>query len=230
MKLFGSPPFEDRRDAGRKLAGRLVRYREERTVVFALPRGGVPVGYEVARALGAPLDVFISRKLGAPGQPEFGIGAVAPGGVRVLNEYAVRQLGIREDYLEGITTREIAEVERRLRYFRGERPEPDVEGRTAILVDDGLATGVTALAAVEALRRRRPARIVLAVPVCATQTADLFGSKVDELVCLESPPDLGAIGFWYRDFEQTPDEEVIDLLARAREERDVAERRTTEHP
>jgi putative phosphoribosyl transferase len=230
MKLFGRPPFEDRRDAGRKLAGRLVRYRDGRTVVFALPRGGVPVGYEVARALGAPLDVFISRKLGAPGQPEFGIGAVAPGGVRVLNEYAVRQLGIREDYLEGITTREIAEVERRLRYFRGERPEPDVEGRTAILVDDGLATGVTALAAVEALRRRRPARIVLAVPVCAAQTADLFGAKVDELVCLESPPDLGAIGFWYRDFEQTPDEEVVDLLARAREERDAAERRTTEHP
>jgi predicted phosphoribosyltransferase len=150
--------------------------------------------------------------------------------VRVLNEYAVRQLGIPEDYLEGVTMREIAEVERRLRYFRGERPEPDVEGRTAILVDDGLATGVTALAAVEALRRRRPARIVLAVPVCAAQTADLFGSKVDELVCLESPPDLGAIGFWYRDFEQTPDEEVVDLLARAREERDAAERRTTEHP
>ena len=230
MKLFGRPPFEDRRDAGRKLAGRLVRYREERTVVFALPRGGVPVGYEVARALDAPLDVFISRKLGAPGQPEFGIGAVAPGGVRVLNEYAVRKLGIPEDYLEGVTTREIAEVERRVRYFRGERPEPDVEGRTAILVDDGLATGVTALAAVEALRRRRPARIVLAVPVCAAQTAGLFGSKVDELVCLESPPDLGAIGFWYRDFEQTPDEEVVDLLARAREERDAAERRTTEHP
>ena len=218
MKLFGRPPFEDRRDAGRKLAGRLARYREGRPVVFALPRGGVPVGYEVSRALGAPLDVFVSRKLGAPGQPEFGIGAVAPGGVRVLNEYAVRQLGIPHDYLESVTAREVSEVERRLRYFRGGRPEQDVEGRTAILVDDGLATGVTARAAVEALRRRRPARIVLAVPVCAAQTAELFGDEVDELVCLESPSDLGAIGFWYRNFEQTPDEEVVELLERAREE------------
>jgi putative phosphoribosyl transferase len=218
MKIFGGPPFKDRRDAGRKLAGRLVRYRDGPTVVFALPRGGVPVGYEISRALGAPLDVLVSRKLGAPGQPEFGIGAVAPGGVRVLNEYAVRQLGIPEDYLESVTALEIAEVERRLRYFRGGRPEPDVEGRTAILVDDGLATGVTARAAVEALRRRRPARIVLAAPVCAAQTAELFGPEVDELVCLEAPPDLGAIGFWYRDFEQTPDEEVVELLERAREE------------
>jgi predicted phosphoribosyltransferase len=219
MKIFGGPPFKDRRDAGRKLAGRLARYGDGPTVVFALPRGGVPVGYEISRALGAPLDVLVSRKLGAPGQPEFGIGAVAPGGVRVLNEYAVRQLGIPEDYLESVTALEIAEVERRLRYFRGGRPEPDVEGHTAILVDDGLATGVTARAAVEALRRRRPARIVLAAPVCAAQTAELFGPEVDELVCLESPPDLGAIGFWYRNFDQTPDEEVVELLERAREER-----------
>jgi putative phosphoribosyl transferase len=224
MKIFGGPPFEDRRDAGRKLAERLLSYRDRRTVVFALPRGGVPVGYEISRALGAPLDVFVSRKLGAPGQPEFGIGAVAPGGVRVLNEYAVGQLGIPEDYLESVTAREIAEVERRLRYFRGGRPEPDVEGRTAILVDDGLATGVTARAAVEALRRRRPARIVLAAPVCAAQTTELIGAEVDELVCLESPPDLGAIGFWYRNFEQTPDEEVVELLERSRQERDEADR------
>jgi predicted phosphoribosyltransferase len=218
MRLFGGPPFEDRRDAGRKLAGRLARYAEGPTVVFALPRGGVPVGYEISRALGAPLDVLVSRKLGAPGQPEFGIGAVAAGGVRVLNEYAIRQLGIPEDYVEGVTARELAEVERRLRYFRGGRPDPPVEGRTAILVDDGLATGVTARAAVEALRDRRPARIVLAAPVCAAQTADLFEPEVDELVCLRSPSDLGAIGFWYRNFDQTPDEEVVELLERAREE------------
>ncbi|MGH3146369.1 MAG: phosphoribosyltransferase [Rubrobacter sp.] len=218
MKIFGSPPFEDRRDAGRKLGERLVRYRDRRPVVFALPRGGVPVGYEVSHALEAPLDVLVSRKLGAPGQPEFGIGAVAPGGVRVLNEFAVRRLGIPKDYLERVTALELAEVERRLRYFRGERPEPEVAGRTAILVDDGLATGVTARAAVEALRRRMPATIVLAAPVCAAQTADLFTSEVDEMVCLESPSDLGAIGFWYRNFEQTPDQEVIDLLEKARNE------------
>ena len=215
----GEPPFEDRLDAGRRLAGRLARYKEERPVVFALPRGGVPVAYEVARALDAPLDVFVARKLGAPDQPEFGIGAVAPGGVRVLNGDVVRRLDIPEDYLESVTRRETAEVERRLRHFRGGRPESPVAGRTAILVDDGLATGVTARAAVAALRERRPARLVLAAPVCAAQTADLLAQEVDDLVCLEAPPDLGAIGFWYKDFDQTPDGEVVRLLELSRRER-----------
>jgi len=219
MRIFGFPPFEDRRDAGRRLAGKLSRFKDGRPVVFALPRGGVPVGYEISRSLEAPLDVFVSRKLGAPGQPEFGIGAVAAGGVRVLNEDVVRGLGIPDDYVERITAQETAEVGRRLRYFRGERPEPDVGGRTAILVDDGLATGVTARAAVEALRLRGPERLVLAAPVCAAQTAELLRPEVDELVCLESPTDLGAIGFWYRNFEQTSDEEVVELLERARSER-----------
>ena len=212
----GGALFEDREDAGRRLAERLSGYRDERPVVFALPRGGVPVAYEISRALGAPLEVLVARKLGAPGQPEFGIGAVAPGGVRVLNERAVGVLGIPEEYLHRIAKRETEEMERRTRRFRGERPEPEVRGRTAILVDDGLATGVTARAAVEALRRREPRRLVLAAPVCAAQTAELLAPTVDELVCLESPPDLGAIGFWYRDFEQTSDEEVVHLLERAR--------------
>jgi putative phosphoribosyl transferase len=219
MRIFGFPPFEDRRDAGRRLAGKLSRFEDERTVVFALPRGGVPVGYEISRSLGAPLDVFVSRKLGAPGQPEFGIGAVAAGGVRVLNEDVVRRLGIPDDYVQKITAQELAEVGRRLRYFRGERPETEVGGRTAILVDDGLATGVTARAAVQALRLRKPRRLVLAAPVCAAQTADVLLRTVDDLVCLESPSDLGAIGFWYRNFEQTSDEEVVELLERARSER-----------
>ena len=219
MRIFGLPPFEDRRDAGRRLAGKFSRFRDERPMIFALPRGGVPVGYEISRALTAPLDVFVSRKLGAPGQPEFGIGAVAAGGVRVLNEDVVKRLGITDEYVERITARETAEVERRLRYFRGDRPEPEVGGRTAILVDDGLATGVTARAAVEALRLRGPRRLVLAAPVCAAQTAELLRPGVDELVCLESPTDLGAIGFWYRDFQQTTDEEVVELLERARSER-----------
>ena len=184
-------------------------------MVFGLPRGGVPVGYEISRALGAPLDVFVSRKLGAPGQPEFGIGAVAAGGVRILNTDVIRRLGIPEEYVERITAREVAEVNRRLRYFRGGRPEPEVGGRTAILVDDGLATGVTARAAVEALRLRKPRRLILAAPVCAVQTAELFESRVDELVCLAAPSDLGAIGLWYRDFQQTADEEVVQLLEKA---------------
>jgi putative phosphoribosyl transferase len=219
MRIFGFPPFEDRRDAGRRLAGKLSRFMDERPVVFALPRGGVPVGYEISRSLRAPLDVFVSRKLGAPGQPEFGIGAVAAGGVRVLNQDVVRRLGIPDDYIEQITAQETAEVGRRLRYFRGQRPEPEVGGRTAILVDDGLATGVTARAAVQALRLRGPRRLILAAPVCAAQTAELLRPAVDELICLESPTDLGAIGFWYMNFEQTSDEEVVELLERARSER-----------
>ena len=215
-KLGVGPPFKDRRDAGKKLAGCLIRHRDERPVVFALPRGGVPIGYEVALALDAPLDVVVARKLGAPDQPEFGIGAVAPGGVRVLNEDAVRRLGIPEGYLDRVTRIETAEAERRLRHFRKDLPEADVSGRTAILVDDGLATGVTARAAVEALRLKRPERVVLAVPVCAAQTAESFGAEVDDLVCLRCPPDLGAIGFWYRDFDQTPDGEVVGLLEASR--------------
>lgn len=212
----GGPPFEDRRDAGRRLGERLLAYRDEAPVVFALPRGGVPVAYEVARLLGAPLDVLVARKLGAPDQPEFGIGAVAPGGVRVLNERAVRLLGIPQDYLDRVTERERAEMERRTLLFRAGRPEAPVGERTAILVDDGLATGVTARAAVEALRRRGPRRIVLAAPVCAAQTAESFRALVEDMVCLLHPPDLGAIGFWYRDFDQTPDEEVVALLEAAR--------------
>jgi predicted phosphoribosyltransferase len=219
VRIFRSPPFEDRRDAGRKLAAKLSRFRDERCVVFGLPRGGVPVGYEISRSLGAPLDVFVSRKLGAPGQPEFGIGAVAAGGVRVLSTDVIRRLGISEEYVERITAQEVAEVNRRLRFFRGGRPEMVVEGRIAILVDDGLATGVTARAAVEALKLRKPGRLILAAPVCAAQTAELFLSRVDELLCLASPSDLGAIGLWYKNFDQTTDEEVVRLLEKARNER-----------
>jgi len=182
--------FEDRGDAGRRLAERLAPYAEESPLVFALPRGGVPVAAEVSRSLRAPLEVIVSRKLGAPGQPEFGIGAVAPGGVRVLNERAIRALGIEEDYLKLVSARELAEAERRLRLFRGDRPYPDLEGRTAILVDDGLATGVTARAALLALRRMRPRRLVLAFPVCAPQTAELLRPETDDLVCLLAPADL----------------------------------------
>jgi putative phosphoribosyl transferase len=208
--------FEDRRDAGRRLAERLAPYRDKHPVVFTLPRGGVPVGFEVSRALNAPLDIIVARKLGAPGQPEFGIGAVAPGGVRVLNERAVRALGIPEDYLNWVSERETAEVARRLQLFRGDRPYPDLETMTAILVDDGLATGVTARAAVLALRRLNPRRLVLAVPVCAQQTTESLRPETDDLVCLLAPHNLEAVGLYYWDFEQVPDEEVIRLLEEAR--------------
>ena len=208
--------FEDRRDAGRRLAERLAPYRDKRPVVFTLPRGGVPVGFEVSRALNAPLDIIVARKLGAPGQPEFGIGAVAPGGVRVLNERAVRALGIPEDYLNWVSERETAEVARRLHLFRGDRPYPDLETMTAILVDDGLATGVTARAAVLALRRLNPRRLVLAVPVCAQQTTESLRPETDDLVCLLAPNNLEAVGLYYWDFEQVSDEEVIRLLEEAR--------------
>lgn len=212
-----NPPFRDREDAGRRLGERLRGYRDEDPVIFALPRGGVPVGYEISRALEAPLDIFVSRKLGAPGHEEFGIGAVAQGGVRILNEEAIEALSIPEEYIERVSAEETGEIERRLNLLRGkERPEPEVGGRTAILVDDGLATGVTARAAVEALRLREPRRLVLAVPVCAAQTAQTLRSEVDELVCLETPSELMAIGFWYEDFYQVPDEEVVELLENAR--------------
>jgi putative phosphoribosyl transferase len=213
---YEETPFEDREDAGRQLAERLVRYRDENPMVLALPRGGVPVGYEIARALKAPLDVFIARKLGAPGRRELGIGAVAQGGVRVLNEHTIQALGIPEEYIEQVAAEETAEIERRLRLLRGDRPEPEVRGRTVILVDDGIATGVTAWAAIRALRRRVPQRLVLAVPVCAPQTAEAIRPEVDDLVCLKAPYNLMAIGFWYRDFEQVSDEEVIELLEDAR--------------
>ena len=218
--MGGGGPFRDREDAGRRLAERLAGYRDEGPVVLALPRGGVPVGYEISRTLGTPLDVFVARKLGAPDQPELGIGAAAQGGVRVLNEDALEALAIPEGYIARAAEEETAEIERRLELLRGERPEPEVRGRTAILVDDGLATGVTARAAVAALRSHDPRRLVLAVPVCAAQTAKIPRSEVDELVCLEAPADLGAIGLWYEDFYQVPDEEVVGLLERARRERD----------
>jgi len=207
--------FQDRRDAGQQLARRLTHLRGQDAIVLALPRGGIVVGYEIAHALGAPLDVIVARKLGAPGNPEFGFGAIAPGGVRFLDERTAGWLGLSEERIDRIAAEEAREMERRLRRYRGERPLPDVRQRVVILVDDGLATGVTARAAIRAIRRWEPGRLVLAVPVGAPDTVRAVSSEVDELVCLETPPGFMAVGQYYRDFAQTSDEEVTELLERA---------------
>lgn len=208
--------FENRFEAGEQLARLLEDYREESSVVYALPRGGLPVGYEISRALGAPLEVIVSRKLGAPGQPELGFGAVTSDGVRFLNHPLVEQLGVPEDYIERVTAEEAEEADRRARMLRGEQPEIEANGRTAIVVDDGLATGATARAAVQSLQNKRAHRIVVAVPVCATQTEDEIRDEVHEVICLQSLKRLGAIGFWYQDFTQVTDEEALELLQRTR--------------
>jgi predicted phosphoribosyltransferase len=208
--------FRDRRDAGRLLAEQLTAYAGRPDVlVLALPRGGVPVAYEVARALRAPLDVFVARKLGVPGHEELAMGAVATGGVRVLNDEVVRGLEIPDDVIDAITVWERQEVARRERLYRGDRLIPDVRGRTVILVDDGLATGASMHAAVAALRQQGPARIVVAVPTAARETCDALRAEVDDVVCAITPEPFHAVGLWYEDFSQTTDEEVRELLARA---------------
>ncbi len=184
-------------------------------LVLALPRGGVPVAYEVARALGAPLDVFVVRKLGVPGHEELAMGAVATGGVRVLNEDVVRGLRIPDPVIDAVTAVEREELERRERLYRGDRPSPDVRGRTVILVDDGLATGATMHAAIKALRQQQPARIVVAVPTAAPETCAALRREVDDVVCAITPEPFYSVGLWYEDFSQTSDEEVRELLARA---------------
>jgi predicted phosphoribosyltransferase len=210
--------FRDRVEAGRRLAIDLAEYAHRPdVVVLALPRGGVPVAYEVARALGAPLDVFVVRKLGVPGHEEVAMGAIATGDVRVLNESLVRSVGIPRDVIETVTARERAELARRERLYRGNRPPVDIRGRTVILVDDGLATGATMVAAVRAVRQRGPARIVVAVPIAAPETCDAMREEADDVVCAMTPEPFHAVGIWYEDFSQTSDEEVRDLLARSAE-------------
>lgn len=210
--------FEDRRQAGRTLAQRLTSYAGRAdVVVLALPRGGVPVGFEVAQALRAPLDVFIVRKLGVPGHEEYAMGALASGGVRVLNHNVVHMLGIGEADVDAVTRREQEELERRERLYRGDQPPPAVRGCTVLLVDDGLATGSTMHAAVKALRRQEPARIVVAVPTAAADTCEELRGAADEVVCASTPEPFLAVSQWYEDFSQTSDDEVRELLALARE-------------
>ena len=207
--------FHDRRDGGRALAKLLSRYANRPDVlVLALPRGGVPVGYEVATALNAPLDVFVVRKLGVPGHEELAMGAIATGGVRVINPEVVDPLGITPEEIDSITRSELEELQRRERLYRGDRPPPELYNKTVILVDDGLATGSTMRAAAAAVKMQSPARTIVAVPVAAADTCDDLRHEVDEVVCAYTPSPFHAVGLWYEHFNQTSDEEVRALLAR----------------
>jgi putative phosphoribosyl transferase len=217
--IYDARPFADRRDAGRHLA-KLLRHLADRPglIVLALPRGGVPVAFEVAKELRAPLDIFLVRKLGAPGHEELAMGAIASGGVKVLNMDVVHLLRIPGPVIDAIAGREQRELDRREREYRGERPAPDLQGRAVILVDDGLATGSTMRAAVKALRQDGAARIVVAAPVGSSETCSDFRDEVDEVVCAASPEDFTAVGEWYENFSQTTDAEVRDLLRKAARE------------
>jgi predicted phosphoribosyltransferase len=205
--------FADRRDAGRVLAAELRAYAGRADVlVLALPRGGVPVGYEIAEALGAPLDLFLVRKLGTPGHEELAMGAIASGGIRVLNDDVVQWYRIPEAVIDAVAAREERELERRELAYREGRPPVPIAGRVVILVDDGLATGSTMRAAVKAVRRRQPSKVVVAVPVGSPDTCRELGTIADEVVCARTPQQFSAVGQWYRDFSQTSDQEVQALL------------------
>ena len=209
-------PFLDRHEAGRVLASHLRSYaNRDDVVVLALPRGGVPVAYEVATALNAPLDVFLVRKLGTPGHRELAMGAIASGGVRVLNDDVVRWYGIPESAIESVAREEAAELERREREYRHDRPAPDFANHIVILVDDGLATGSTMRAAAQAVRMLGPSRVVVAVPVGARQTCSEIAAVADEVACARMPEPFSAVGQWYLDFDQTTDEEVRELLQKS---------------
>ena len=209
-------PFKDRRDAGKKLAQKLLSYAEQPNVlILALPRGGVPVAYEVAQALKAPLDIFIVRKLGLPGREELAMGAVASGGIRVLNSDIIRMLSIPEEVIHFVAKNELQEVQRRERLYRRNCPSPEIRDRTVILIDDGLATGASMRAAIAGLRAHHPSRIVVAVPAAAPDVCKAFQPEVDEMVCAVTPEPFYGVGRWYEDFTQVTDEEVRILFEEA---------------
>ena len=218
--------YRDRYEAGRELATKLTAYAHRQDVlVLALPRGGVPVGYEVAKALQAALDVFVVRKLGVPGHEELAMGAIATGGICVIDEEVLHMLHIPKEVIDAVVAKEQLELERREHLYRDDRPPPDVNGCNVILVDDGLATGSTMRAAAEALRQQHPARLVVAVPVAAPSACEEFSTEVDEVVCAQTPEPFYGVGYWYEDFSQISDEEVRGLLSQAEQEKPVATRK-----
>ncbi len=214
--------FHDRKEAGQQLAPQLSRYAADSPVILALPRGGVPVGYEVAKALGARLEVWVVRKIGVPWHPELGVGAVAEGGFVHLNRDILQNIGLTDGELEAAIVGQRREVEARVKRFRGGLAAPTIKDRTVIVVDDGIATGGTVRAAIRSIRAQAPKQLVLAVPVVAFATVKTLAPEVDELVCLRQPHDLYAIGLWYDDFSQVSDEEVVRLLERSRQEQTAA--------
>lgn len=213
--------FPDRKAVGEQLAERLIEYKDHDAVVLALPRGGLPVAFEVAKALNAPLDVILVRKIGAPGQPELAVGAVVDGGSpeTVINEDVKEPLGIDDSYIEEESARQLVEIERRRKLYIGDRSRPEIAGKTAIIVDDGIATGATVRAAVHAARRRSPEWLVLAVPVAPPDAVESLRGEVDDLVCLHTSSLFGAISPYYREFHQLDDEEVVSILEKARARR-----------
>ncbi|MDP3763278.1 MAG: phosphoribosyltransferase [bacterium] len=212
--------FKNRTDAGQKLAEKLLEYKQDNPVVFALPRGGVPVGYEVAKALGAPLDTIVARKIGAPSNSEFGVGAIAPGGVLILNAETLRSLGLEQRDLEDIIKKEKQEMERRIIRYKSGEWSKDAPTNTVIVVDDGLATGVTARAALQSAKIiYKPKKLIFASPVCARDSLEFLRPYADRIVCVSKPENLMAIGEWYEDFPQISDEEVLHYLNKITEQR-----------
>lgn len=208
--------YKDRYDAGQQLAKELLQYKDEKPVIIAIPRGGVVLGYEIAKALNAPLDIIVARKIGAPFQPELGIGAIAPKGVRILNSGLIKTLGISELQIEQIIEDETIEMNRRIDLYRGKLAPLELSEKTVIIVDDGIATGISDKASIISIKHFYPKKIILAVPVCPPNTVEKFRKEVDGFICLAQPPDFYAVGAYYENFEQVSDEEVINLLHESR--------------
>lgn len=208
--------FTDRKQAGKKLANELQKYKNrDKVVVLGLPRGGVPVAYQVAKELNAHLDVFVVQKIGVPTHPELAMGAIASGGVKVTNENVIRQAGVSEEQIEEVVQEEKQELERREKLYRGSRPDIDLEGKTVILVDDGMATGASMRAALKALKKHNPEKVIIAVPTAPKDSCEEFRSKVDKMICLQTPTPFWGVGGSYQDFSQTTNQEVRELLEKS---------------
>lgn len=209
--------FKDRTHAGQELAKALASFSKDKIIILALPRGGVPLGYELAKILSAPLDVIVARKIGMPQNKEFGIGAIAEGGIQILDKHTIDSIGLSQEALDELIKDEEVELNRRVTLYRKHKKLPNLHDKTVILVDDGLATGVTAKAAIETIKKHHPKRLIFAAPVCAYDTAQELSSMVDDVICLISPLDLRSVGMWYQHFDQTSDEEVVHLLSDAKQ-------------